>query len=946
MFVSLALLLSLQALLQLKPAEANQSCTITSDKRSADCKGLRLDHVPIANLPASLEELDLSFNTIQVITKQDFFKLCHLRVLKLNFNNISLIVDDAFQGNLFLEHLNLFNNSLTEIPFKALEPLTNLKYLEMSNNLYTQASLDASFLNFTQLQVLSIGGSLVSSLRSCDIDVLKNISLYKFAIKTGTGFKHYEPGYFSNLNTRNLWLDIAFDKKPDMLPMILKDLAHKTFDVLRFRNIFEFQYYSGKQDIFYGLQYVKTQLVTFYRGKFNEEVMRMALVNLEISSVKCLELLLIDFARSQNRTQGSSVTNLTLEKLVFSDISNPDILRFDWSFTWLNHVHQFIVRNVNFNSVPCDSWQEMKSVELLDISNNQLRDSYIYNPLCDTSNKMDKLDTFNVSRNRLTSLSDLASLTQDFVKLTTIDMSYNQLGYIGNRVCNWRQTITKVIAHHNSLTSDSFRCLPTSVSFLDLSYSSLDQLDMDYFNQAFNLTELLLSGNKIKFIPSGWRNPYLRMLALDGNSFGLVSMTSFKDMPSLRVLTAGNNPYHCICDLYTFIQETTSKGRVTITDWPNNYKCYHPELLLNTMVSQYFPGHLACNITLVVIISVSTTAVAVLGLMLLCYIFHMPWYIKATYQIIRAKYRAHKEGSGQAVDYTFHAFISYSHADADWVRNYLLPCLENSKPPYRLCIHERDFIPGKWIIDNIIENIENSRKVIFVLSRNFVNSEWCNYELYFAQQRAIGKTFSDVILIVKEPIDPTSLPSKFCKLKRMLNTKTYLEWPQQPTEQSFFWVQLRSVLGKPNNTRQHTTSQHSRLSSVRSVSLIELPQDQNSAEINSTDEDGHQSIFSSEENNTMVSKLEDAMEGLIKVFHTYSSKEGDKYKLSKAELKSLLQGELGDFLAASKDPMVVEKIMSDLDENRDGEVDFQEFVVLVAALTVACNEFFVESMKN
>ncbi|XP_043116330.1 protein S100-A1 isoform X1 [Puntigrus tetrazona] len=96
----------------------------------------------------------------------------------------------------------------------------------------------------------------------------------------------------------------------------------------------------------------------------------------------------------------------------------------------------------------------------------------------------------------------------------------------------------------------------------------------------------------------------------------------------------------------------------------------------------------------------------------------------------------------------------------------------------------------------------------------------------------------------------------------------------------------------------------------------------------------------------MVSKLEDAMEGLIKVFHTYSSKEGDKYKLSKAELKSLLQGELSDFLAASKDPMVVEKIMSDLDENRDGEVDFQEFVVLVAALTVACNEFFVESMKN
>ncbi|KAJ8287999.1 hypothetical protein COCON_G00006580 [Conger conger] len=98
--------------------------------------------------------------------------------------------------------------------------------------------------------------------------------------------------------------------------------------------------------------------------------------------------------------------------------------------------------------------------------------------------------------------------------------------------------------------------------------------------------------------------------------------------------------------------------------------------------------------------------------------------------------------------------------------------------------------------------------------------------------------------------------------------------------------------------------------------------------------------------NKMVSQLENAMESLIRVFHNYSSKEGDKYKLSKLELKSLLQGELCDFLAASKDPMVVEKIMTDLDENRDGEVDFQEFVVLVAALTVACNEFFVEGIKH
>lgn len=44
--------------------------------------------------------------------------------------------------------------------------------------------------------------------------------------------------------------------------------------------------------------------------------------------------------------------------------------------------------------------------------------------------------------------------------------------------------------------------------------------------------------------------------------------------------------------------------------------------------------------------------------------------------------------------------------------------------------------------------------------------------------------------------------------------------------------------------------------------------------------------------------------------------------------------------------MLVEKIMNDLDSNRDNEVDFNEFVVLVAALTVACNDFFQEQQKK
>ncbi|KAF1475008.1 hypothetical protein FQV18_0001742, partial [Eudyptula minor novaehollandiae] len=96
----------------------------------------------------------------------------------------------------------------------------------------------------------------------------------------------------------------------------------------------------------------------------------------------------------------------------------------------------------------------------------------------------------------------------------------------------------------------------------------------------------------------------------------------------------------------------------------------------------------------------------------------------------------------------------------------------------------------------------------------------------------------------------------------------------------------------------------------------------------------------------MSTPLEDAMDTLIKIFHRYSGKEGDRYKLSKGELKELLTSKLTNFLPGQKDPLLIDKIMKDLDSNKDNEVDFNEFVILVAALTVACNDFFEEQVKK
>uniref|UniRef100_A0A4X1VZY9 S100/CaBP-9k-type calcium binding subdomain domain-containing protein n=1 Tax=Sus scrofa TaxID=9823 RepID=A0A4X1VZY9_PIG len=64
----------------------------------------------------------------------------------------------------------------------------------------------------------------------------------------------------------------------------------------------------------------------------------------------------------------------------------------------------------------------------------------------------------------------------------------------------------------------------------------------------------------------------------------------------------------------------------------------------------------------------------------------------------------------------------------------------------------------------------------------------------------------------------------------------------------------------------------------------------------------------------MGSELETAMETLINVFHAHSGKEGDKYKLSKKELKELLQTELSGFLDATRLLLVQVKMPRFIDD--------------------------------
>ncbi|KAF4529218.1 hypothetical protein B566_EDAN017535 [Ephemera danica] len=140
----------------------------------------------------------------------------------------------------------------------------------------------------------------------------------------------------------------------------------------------------------------------------------------------------------------------------------------------------------------------------------------------------------------------------------------------------------------------------------------------------------------------------------------------------------------------------------------------------------------------------------------------------------------------------FDAFVSYCAGNRSWVMDKLLPNLEPPLGQYSLCFHERDFQLGKFIMDNIVENIEKSRRVIFVLSNNFLESEWCKWELRMATHRIFESKNDFLILLTLEELKQNLVP---LSLRVLLATRTYLEWNQNRPE--VFWLRLRQALGKP-----------------------------------------------------------------------------------------------------------------------------------------------------
>ncbi len=353
--------------------------------------------------------------------------------------------------------------------------------------------------------------------------------------------------------------------------------------------------------------------------------------------------------------------------------------------------------------------------------------------------------------------------------------------------------------------SDLFRDNPR-LQVLDMSACGIRNIPRGELANLFQLREIDVSLNELKTFDLDLRSVHLERLNLSSNSISFVPQSVTDNLDRLTssgtviTLDLSKNPLICQCPTLDFVQwmQTTKvvfAKKELLTCLTGDAQALLSPFRVDVMSMRYSCMHMY------EILEIVLSFVGLLTFTILVYcIYKKRWRLRYWKHTAREAWRRRKatrdatrNGLGTH-PYVYDAFVAYStHGrERSWVHTTLREKLEDEHG-LRLCIHYRDFRLGRAIDECIVDAINKSRKTILVLSPEFLNSGWCQFEVRMVKERVIEERRDSFIIVIFRSLDQpgTKVPKD---LVRLLERKIYVEWTSDPDGQKLFWSRLVEAL--------------------------------------------------------------------------------------------------------------------------------------------------------
>ena len=362
----------------------------------------------------------------------------------------------------------------------------------------------------------------------------------------------------------------------------------------------------------------------------------------------------------------------------------------------------------------------------------------------------------------------------NFSKLKYLDLSSNKLW---NMHCDLSDRLIEL----------------TSLKEINLASNTIECTKPYLFERMKYIEKINLSENELRtFDPSLTESKNLKYLDLSYNMIQMLWKGTLQDLDRLEkahpvYLDLTGNMLMCSCETLDFLH-WMDNTKIDLVG-KENYKCsFRYKIIagwenvsrkINTLDDECTSPNTS------LIIGVSASVALCLAVIFGVSIYRCRWRLRYWYYKSKIKLSYETRGHDYERIYEYDMFIAYSSEDQEIVRQGVMNELE-SKRGLLCCIHERDFKAGESIPFNISKGIRESKRTVLFLSKSFLASEWCMYELNIARMEALH-TGRNMILVVKlDNIPNKSLP---IDVLDVIDLYTYLEYPKEESDNDLdvFW---------------------------------------------------------------------------------------------------------------------------------------------------------------
>jgi len=181
-------------------------------------------------------------------------------------------------------------------------------------------------------------------------------------------------------------------------------------------------------------------------------------------------------------------------------------------------------------------------------------------------------------------------------------------------------------------------------------------------------------------------------------------------------LLIGSNPWRCSCDnswmigwLQSLSHQISDPGDITCASPPRMYG----RTVLKSSVEDFCVDPVKHVLTITL-----SAASSVVSLVFILIIAGILIYKLRVRLFKRWKFHPFDGDECDGEDKGYDVFFCCSSQDEDPHGRHILEKMESNG--YRVCYHERDFMPGQLILDNVVQGIEGSKRTVCLISDTFL----------------------------------------------------------------------------------------------------------------------------------------------------------------------------------------------------------------------------------